>query len=123
MISGVATVCGVVVTLCAGAGVTADTGAVVPGDTALAVFSVGVCGAVLVAFGVDAVYGTDTSLTLLVVASVPVTGLSALADVAEELAGVVLVTGDDFVVDASAGYVAVASVVVAVGFAATVCTT
>lgn len=123
MISGVATVCGVVVTLCAGAGVTADTGAVVTGDTALAVFSVGVCGAVLVAFGVDAVCGTDTSLTLLVVASVPVTGLSALADVAEELAGVVLVTGDDFVVDASAGCVAVASVVVAVGFAATVCTT
>ena len=80
MISGVATVCGVVVTLCVGAGVTADTGAVVTGDT-------------------------------------------ALADVAEELAGVVLVTGDEFVVDASAGYVAVASVVVAVGFAATVCTT
>lgn len=123
MISGVATVCGVVVTLCAGAGVTADTGAVVPGDTELAVFSVVVYGAVLVLFGVDAVCGTDTSLTLLVVASVPVTGLSVLADVAEELAGVVLVTGAGFVVGVSTGCVAVASVVVAVGFAATVCTT
>lgn len=122
MISGVATVCGAAGTLCAGAGVTADTGAVVTGDTELAVFAVGVCGAVLVAFGVDAVCGADTSLTLLVVVSVPVTGLSALADVAEELAGVVLVTGAGFVVGVSAGCVAVASVVIAGGFTAPVCT-